>query len=656
MSMTEREQAKAAQIAAATDKFIVAKNGIKEKLNEYGVPVSDAVPFADYPGKVDALGQRSIPTPTTTIVTVQFNPVGSIYWLPESEEEREALLNDAVLILSIRMGAGDKSYSLPIKALEGNAYSFRVEGIEGTHAARIVARFGATTAVCAPVSLTVSAGLESSEIITTVRKRGVFKAFGRAQLFTGDANDALTSYPIVLSIIDGVSTYAFGHFDSAGKFVSTCGVKVQLGYWDEVMETAGVRTVDGDTSENAVPLENFLNAFGGIRITTLKVGTGTPNDDVHVELPAAFTKREIIPLAVDRLNSSGAVASTSTDNYLVTWLADEAYDPTWHRHTAFQREVFNETTHEYEAPVDLEKILIQRYASNAGGYSLPDGTIEVAANQATWWSRYSAKNALPVSYTDAIGTTHAFAAGEDARRFHGTGYKQISYIQLCAYLWFGVNVQGVLQGICTSTNRTSTYNGDSDVLVQNCGLFAGFCTTSGSTKNYNPNNRTIVFMGLEDALWSSTGWIAGDVICGYVTDENLDSFTELYYCRDPKKVTPGTGNKTTLLANGYEVIAANFLGGTNRRQIASEELSVRDLYFPTNSAGNENITVGATDAIWQTTPQAATGIKYQMVALGNYRGYGGSLGAFTLNAIYGLGASGGYWRSRSTCELVESGE
>lgn len=659
MSMTEQEQTKAAQIAAATDKFISAKNGIKEKLNQYGVPVSDSVPFVDYPGKVDVLGKRSIPTPTTTIVTVNFNPADSTYWLPESEEDRQALLNGAVLLLSVRMGSGgDKSYSVPITDLEHSVYAFRVEGIEGTHTVRVTAHFGTTDAICVPVSITVSGGLETTTTMTSIKKRGIFRAFGRAQLFTGESNDALTSYPIVMTITDGVPSYAFGHFDSAGKFVSTCGVKVQLGYWDEVLETAGVRTVDGDVSENAVPLENFLNAFGGIRLTTLKVGTGTPVDDVYVELPKAYTKREVIPLSVDTLNSSGAVASTATNNYVIHWLADEGYDATWHVHTAFQRDVFNTTTGEYDTPIDLDKILIQRYASAASGYSQSDGSIEVAGSQATWWNTYKNKNSLPVKYTDVAGVEHTFAANADERRFHGTGYKQISYIQLCAYLWLGVNVQGTLQGICTnSSGRTSTYNGDSDVLIQNCGLFAGFCTTSGSTKNYNPNNRTIVFMGFEDALWSSTGWIAGDVIAGYVTDENLNSFVELYYCRDPKKVTPGTGNKTTLLANGYTIIPANYLGGVNRRQIAMDGVSVRDLFFPVNDASNENLTVATTDAIWQTTAQATQGIKYQMVALGSNRGIGGSLGAFTLYANSGLGASvGSGWRSRSTCELVESGE
>lgn len=650
--MTEQEQTKAAQIAAAADKFITAKEGIKEKLNEYGVTVSDEVPFSAYPQKVNTLGQMTKLSPTASIVTVDLNPVGSTYWLPESAEDRAALLDGAKLILFVRMGAADKSFAIPITTLEGGSFAFRVEGLEGDHAARIIAQFGATSAICAPVSLTVTGGLATSATMTTIKKRGIFKAFGRAQLFSGQESDALTSFPITMTINDGVTTYAFGHYDSSNQFVSTCGVKIQLGYWDETDQVAGVRTVGGDTSESAVTLEQYLAAFGNIRLTTLEVGTGDPVNDIFVELPKAYTKREVLQLQVETWDALGAVASTATNTYIVHWLADEAYDATWHLHTAFQRDIFNEQTGEYETPIDLDKIFIQRYASNSSGYSQPDGSTEVAGSQNAWWTIYRAKNSLQVKYTDAAGAVHTFDGSADDRRFEGTGYKQISYIQLCAYLWLGANVQSVLQGICT-TSVSSTYNGDSDILVQHCGLFAGFCTTSGTTKNYNPNNRTIVFMGFEDALWSSTGWIAGDVTAGYVCDDNLNGSVELYYCRDPKKVAPSTGNKTTLLGAGYMLIPANYLGGSNRRQIGMSGISAQDLFFPTNDATQQNITVAATDAIWQTTPNTTPGIKYQMVALGTGRYIGSSLGAFALNAVNGLGTSlGNIWRSRSTCCLV----
>ena len=653
MSMTDAEQTKAAQIAAAADKFIQGKEGIRQKLEKYGVQCSTGTPFVLYPGKVEALGQMSELSPTEALVTVNLNPEGATYWLPENDEDKAVLLNGAKLSLILHTGTTDLSYLVEVYALEGAACSFRLPGVTAPCSATVSARFGATAAGCVPVDLTVTPAQATTITMTTYKKRGIFRAFGRAQIFTGGANDALTSFPIVQTIEDGVATYAFGHYNASNQWVSTCGVKVDLGYWDETDMVAGVRTVDGDTSEGAVSLKNFLKAFSDIRVTTLKLGEGDGANDIYVELPAAYTKREKKTLTVETWDGGGAVASTQELTYIIHWIADEAYDSTWHLHTAFQRDVFNPTSGEYETPIDLDKILIQRYASASDGYSRPDGSIEAAGSQATWWTLYRAKNALKCTYTDKEGNTTEFAANGDERRFEGTGYKQISYIQLCAYLWLGANVQSKLQGICTATNRTSTYNGDSDVLLQNCGLFAGFCTTSGATKNYNPNDRTIVFMGFEDALWSSTGWIAGDVTAGYVTDENLQAIVELYYCRDPKYVMPSVGNKTTLLANGYTVIPANYLGGSNKRQIAETGMSVRDLFFPTNDATEENITVAATDNIWQTTAPTTASIKYQMVALGNYRNYGSYLGAFSLGAFNGLGNSAGaHWRSRSTCCLV----
>ena len=674
MSMTDAEQTKAAQIAAAADKFIQGKDGIRQKLNAYGVDTAPSVPFSAYPGRVEDLGLRTLPSPEELIVTVHLNPLGTDFYMPTDSAAREALLDGAIMRLVV---GGTKTYTAPVLRLEDAVVSFRIPAPASSVECRAALFLGNDTVRAMTKTITARAGGDTDAIMLTYEASRIQRAFGRAQIFTGSSVDAATSFPIVAEFYNGEESLKFGHYDHNGNWVNTTGVKVRLGYWNETTGEHGYRVIDAqsDTSESAVPLDEFLGAFSNLRVAEMTVGN---TQDVFIELPKAYTKREKRTLQVQHWDEYGAVSSTDEITYIIHWLADErpllpseTPDTSWHLHTAFQRDIFNETSGEYETPVDLEKIYIQRYPSNSSGYSRSDGTTEVGNNQAGWRNAYRNKNAL-ITTLDGV----SYPANADARRHEICGYKQICYIQLCAYLWFGVNVQSYLQGICTATNRTSSYNGDSDVLLggarapEGTGFgyfFAGIATQTGegseAVVNYNPNNRTIVFMGFEDALWSSTGWIAGDIVAISKRDANNVLTGNYLFVRDPAYSEPAAtktidGVSVSLtrewrLAHGYILLPCDYYNAGMNRQMAATNISERDLFVNTKDYTEENINVKGVDNFWQGNAPASAGESFYMVALGTYRYNGSHLGAFSLTAASGLGYSYGiYWRSRSTCCLV----
>ena len=700
MALTPEEQSKAAKIAAAADKFILAKNGIKANLITYGVACGDEVPFADYPGKVADLGRRTIPSSNEAVVTVYLNPSGADYWLPESQAEREALLAGAKAILKVD-GIQD-AYEAALTKLEGEELTFRFT-LPGSARALLTFSFGTAQALVAKQTVHVKGG-STATVTCTTYENAVAKryAFGRAQIWNGQANNPNDTWTILREYEqDGTYIDRIGYYDDTDSsnpvFVSQTGIKLALKNGGDTAEDPVSEVVI--ENPDGTPLENKFKCLRDIRIVTITCGVA----QTFVRFPKCYTRREKTTITIEH-RANGVHTYDETKTVIVNWIADDPLDG-FHLHGAFIRSVRG------GADVELDQIFIGRYKVNSS-YNTVTGTDGFVATRANYCSNIKAKNGTQLTYTDEYGISHTYAANADVRRWAMIGYREQSLLILYALMWFGVDTQnGIhgsdgLRGICTtaSPDPGQQKTGATDHLVAK-GIMIG------GNSNNDPRKPTI-FLGIENPFSSQEGTMMADVtsLAFRAGEGRTVPVNELLICLDRNDYNPGSDAKDTLLAAGYHELQVEYPAetpgewdsatayakgdfvtyqtrqfraiaeNTNKPPVTSsnsidtanwQPLAVyladntrqadltapieRDLYFPTQAKTDENITVASVDNHWgNSVPGVGTTTEsWHIVALGYYRYGGSALGAFSLDASNALGFSNGVgWRSRASIQLV----
>ena len=700
MALTPEEQSKAAKIAAAADKFILAKNGIKANLNTFGVACGDDVPFADYPGKVADLGRKTIPSSNEAVVTVYLNPSGADYWLPESQSEREALLAGAKAILKVD-GIQD-AYETALTRLEGEELTFRFT-LPGSARALLTFSFGTAHALVAKQTVHVKGGTTATVTCTTYENAVTKRyAFGRAQIWNGQANNPNDTWTILREYEqDGTYTDRIGYYDDTDSsnpvFVSQTGIKLALKNGGDTAEDPVSEVVI--ENPDGTPLENKFKCLRDIRIVTITCGVA----QTFVRFPKCYTKREKATITIEH-RANGVHTYDETKTVIINWIADDMLDG-FHLHGAFIRSVRG------EADVELDQIFIGRYKVNSS-YNTVSGGDVFTATRANYCTNIKAKNGTQLTYVDEYGISHTYAANADVRRWAMIGYREQSLLTLYAMMWFGVDTQnGIhgsdgLRGICTTAapDPGQQKSGATDHLVTK-GIMIG------GNSNNDPRKPTI-FLGIENPFSSQEGTMMADVtsLAFRAGEGNTVPVNELLICLDRNDYNPGSGEKDTLLTSGYHELQVEYpsdtplewdsatayeqgnlvtyktrqfravAANTNKPPVTSsnaidtanwQPLAVyladntrqanltapieRDLYFPTQAKTDENITVASVDTHWGNSVPAvgATTENWKLVALGSNRYSGSSLGAFSLDANYALGISfGNHWRSRASLQLV----
>ena len=700
MSMTEQEQSKAAQITAAVDKFILAKNGIKDKLNNYGVACGDEVPFADYPGKVADLGRKTIPSSNEAVVTVYLNPSGADYWLPDIQSEREALLAGAKAILKV--DGIQNSYETNLTRLEGEILTFRFT-LPGSARALLTFSLGTAQALVAKQTVQVKGG--STAIVTcTTYENAVTKryAFGRAQIWNGQDNNPNNTWTILREYEqDGTYTDRIGYYDdtdaSASVFVSQTGIKLALKNGGDTAEDPVSEVVI--ENPDGTPLENKFKCLRDIRIVTITCGVA----QTFVRFPKCYTRREKTTITIEH-RANGVHTYNETKTVIINWISDDMLDG-FHLHGAFIRSVRG------EADVELDQIFIGRYKVDSS-YNTVSGASGLGTTRANYCANIKAKNGTQLVYTDEYGVSRTYAANADVRRWAMIGYREQSLLTLYALMWFGVDTQnGIhgsdgLRGICTnaSPDPDQQKSGTTDHLVAKGIMIGG--------NNNNDPRKPTIFLGIENPFSSQEGTMMADVtsLAFRAGEGNTVPVNELLICLDRNDYNPGSGEKDTLLTSGYHELQVEYPSGTppewgaattytkgdlvtyktrqfravaqntnkppvtsnnaidtanwqplavyladNTRQANLTAPIERDLFFPTQAKTDENITVASVDGHW-ANGVPGVGAKtenWKLVALGNFRYNGSALGAFSLYAYAALGySSGPYWWSRASLQLV----
>lgn len=696
--MTQEEQSKIAKINTAADKFITAKGEIKQVLNEYGVSVTDQTPFADYPDKVEELGKRAIPEGNESIVLVNLNAPGSGYWIPETQAERDKLLEGA--FVQIDISGAEAPITKKINKLEDETVAFHFNLPASEHGT-ISFHFGTAQALCVRQSVHIVVGsrveLSAATYKNTIKER---IAFGRAQVFipsdTSTPSEAQINTYSIKRVYQQDGSYEdyIGYFnDDKGEYVSQTGIKLRLQNGGDDLD-APIEDVwiENKDDNGAVLLEQVFRCFRDIRIVDVMCGV----NQKMVRFPKVYTKRERTTLKIKHWSNNSYVSEDSIDA-IVLWIADEKIDDSWHLHGAFVRSVRG------EADVELDEIFISRYKVNSS-YNSVTGVDAIGTTRANYASNIKAKNGTQVTYVDDYGITRTFAANADTRRWAMIGYREQSLLTLYAYLWFGTNTQqGLhgtdgLMGITTSENPDpgQPKTGSTDHLVAKGIMIGG---------NLNTDNRKpTIFLGIENPFSSSEGTMMGDVtsVAYRAGEGNTEEVNTLMLALDRADYNPGSDAYDTLLSSGYHEIQVEYpesapdwsagnsyevgdfvtykglqyrcltansdsawtaskwyslklkLHANNRMANLTAKVE-RDLYFPTAIKSDENITACNKDTHWaNSAPASGIATKnFKMVALGTYRNYRLGLGAFCLNAYNALSySSGDYWRSRSSLQLV----
>lgn len=700
MALTSEEQSKAAKIAAAADKFILAKNGIKANLNTFGVACGDDVPFADYPGKVADLGRKTIPSSNEAVVTVYLNPSGAEYWLPDSQSEREALLASAKAILKVD-GIQD-AYETALTRLEGEILTFRFT-LPGSARALLTFSFGTAQALVAKQTVHVKGGTTATVTCTTYENAVAKRyAFGRAQIWNGQANNPNDTWTILREYEqDGTYTDSIGYYDdtdsSAPVFVSLTGIKLALKNGGDTAEDPVSEVII--ENPDGTPLENKFKCLRDIRIATITCGVAQK----FVRFPKCYTKREKATITIEH-RANGVHTYDETKTVIINWIADDMLDG-FHLHGAFIRSVRG------EADVELDQIFIGRYKVNSS-YNTVSGEDGFGTTRANYCTNIKAKNGTQLTYVDEYGISHTYAANADVRRWAMIGCREQSLLTLYAMMWFGVDTQnGIhgsdgLRGICTTAapDPGQQKAGATDHLVAKGIMIGG--------NNNNDPHKPTIFLGVENPFSSQEGTMMADVtsLAFRAGEGNTVPVNELLICLDRNDYNPGSDAKDKLLASGYHELQVEYPAetplewdsatayakgaivtyqtrqfravaeNTNKQPVTAsnsidtanwQPLAVyladntrqanltapieRDLYFPTQAKMDENITVASIDNHWaNNVPGVGTTTEnWKMVALGANRGSGSHLGAFCLHASNALGYSNGAsWRSRASLQLV----
>ena len=637
--------------------------------------------------KIDALAQKvaelqsAQATPTATVV-VRFNWEGQTFEVPSDAATKTALLTGAKVIVRI---PGGEDYTQPLTALTGFAAAFtvRLTGAALTEPATVFVRLGSTAYATTGTRVDLSIGGSATVYVNSKQASGETVEVFRAQPYSDNpsaSSDARikagSSYLGVKITTGGTAKTLFGHWDAGQKtWIDESLTEVAL--WDFADgETPTKRVISDIVTDGWVPIEERLDCLKNMKCGTLSYTDGKvtvgENKIMRYDPVWMKTTKEEVNMPIEQ--SDGTLKENKVV-CIVKWYANSQVDENYHLLPLFEQYVrqsdgtFAATAcaHGYIAryPIgNLAQVTIDGAKVNAPQWKAGNGKSYVpgARNDCLTIARRLNKLTATLSFEGEEAVT--IAPDETNRTWGIAGTAEIGFLQNMAYLYFGVNVQGaannndfsknIFPGICTD-NVQCTTNGATDFVLA-AGKFTGAVNTAATTNS-------ISFLGVEDGLWSSTGWYIEDVTLvnrrKVVSDADGKATVTLdgawLYSQDAADVTPGAKNienetyaladdaqsfEGQLKAKGYREIAGGVgLDGQNYRQCADTTAGARDVYLPAakDKQAQDNLNIGACDWLSrQTTPSDFGFSEKTAYAVGDYVVQGGSL--YKCTAAHAAGA------------------
>ena len=637
--------------------------------------------------KIDALAQKvaelqsAQATPTATVV-VRFNWEGQTYEVPSDAATKTALLTGAKVIVRI---PGGEDYTQPLTALTGFAAAFtvRLTGAALTEPATVFVRLGSTAYATTGTRVNLTIGGSATVYVNSKQASGETVEVFRAQPYSDNpsaSSDARikagNSYLGVKITTRGTAKTLFGHWDAGQKtWIDESLTEVAL--WDFADgKTPAKRVISDIVTDGWVPIEERLDCLKNMKCGTLSYTDGKvtvgENKIMRYDPVWMKTSKEEVNMPIEQ--SDGTLKENKVV-CIVKWYANSQVDENYHLLPLFEQYArqsdgtFAATAcaHGYIAryPIgNLARVTIDGAKVNAPQWKAGNGKEYVpgARNDCLTIARRLNKLTATLSFEGEEAVT--IAPDETNRTWGIAGTAEIGFLQNMAYLYFGVNVQGaannndfsknIFPGICT-TNVQCTTNGATDFVLA-AGKFTGAVNTAATTNS-------ISFLGVEDGLWSSTGWYIEDVTLvnrrKVVSDADGKATVTWdgawLYSQDAADVTPGAKNienetyaladdaqsfEGQLKAKGYREIAGGVgLDGQNYRQCADTTAGARDVYLPAakDKQAQDNLNIGACDWLSrQTTPSNFGFSEKTAYAVGDYVVQGGSL--YKCTAAHAAGA------------------
>ena len=595
-------------------------------------------------------------------VTVRLNPSGSTYELPSDEASRADLLNGAKIVLR-EQGVG-APYEAAITSLENFSVTFQLFVTDAAQALYstvgvVLGRSATAAYACFATRFRLKNGDALTIDITTSAATGDVVEVCRVQPWSDNpASDSDPYRKAGVSFLgtrittNGATTFHLGHYAQDGHtWVDESLTKVVTWKCPDAVSEPEEVIVGGDDGvdrTNWVDLEDRLAALHGAKDVSVVCRGATADHPAmpFVRFPKCYTKREKVTLNLPIDDGTGNLVENLVP-CMVTWFCDVAADAAYRPMDAYLQPV--RQSDDSIAEVEKDFCYISAYpVSNVQNLDVvqENGTtvsMSCARIKTGEGREYvpghrgiSLERVKPLNWT----TITISADGEEDvvlqpdyenRTIFPMGSRHIGFLQQLGYLHFGVNVQGaasatnpennIFPGICTNA-VASTTNGATD-YIRALGKRTGAADPKAITNS-------ILFCGIEDGLWSSTGCYNENITFvlrrTITTDADgtvLSNATsaQFLYCEDaadlkPVADTAAVNNTDTIpeitteeadsfegklkLLHHYKAMPStvNTTSSLYRAQDADEP-GLRDLCYPTDDTTEENINMGACDEFWK---------------------------------------------------------
>jgi len=662
-------------------------------------------------------------------VTIRLNADGTDYELPASETERAKLLEGAKLVFEQQgidtplvaslTSLTNAVWRQTLYVTDASTYSLNV-------ASGVLGRSDQCGYGIAAVSARLQTGGNVTIDLTTHSVTGEVVEVARVQPYTTAASPSGASFLATRITTSGGTVWHTGGYAYDNSWVDQSFTKVVIHDCPANGEPQARVVSDGGTAENSIDLMQRLECLRSIKLVSadFAYGNTTITSNMFVRFKPVYVKtvRERVP--IHTFDENGVRVATVPTDCIVKFFCDQKLDADYHLLPLFERYETQEDNSVVTTPLPYGYIArypiqTQNVSIDGTSYAIArsksDASREVGATRANFLAYCKNVNRMNVTIHADGESDVVVSANSDPRFASMCSIADIDFISNFAYLFFGANVQATMPGICTSAVSSSS-NGATDYIVRQ-GIWTGAANTA-STQN------SCVFLGVEDATWSSTGWMHPDWINLWkriVTTDATGAIAQntttnvFLFCQDrllynPCNSSTNYNNTTTteeyLLANGYRYVT--FLpsaGSNNKYRLGYDESVVmRDAFLPAADNTQENISMGASDYMWQGSAPATIanfsastaysigsyvlydGVVYKaldsvaagawnsaqwqlqsnqtitlrnwyMVARGTYRNSGSYLGIASVHAYSALSAStGGNWRARLSLQPVPAAE
>ena len=560
-----------------------------------------------------------------------------------------------------------------------------------------------------PVTISLESGaIRNATLLTTQMAGGdTVVELARIQPYTSTANDAGDSW-LARKVTSAAGTrFHVGYYDANNTFVKDAGVRVDV----YTVPTNATSTADCEVahaygSDNDQDIFELLKVLGEEKIVdVIYTGDSAAITNKFVRFSPVYVKTTYEDVQIPVHDANGDTVSIRSVPSVIRWFSNTQADSGYHLHSAFVRytrdgESFAETPVPYAY---ISRYPINNASLTCGGVSKSmaksqaDGSQEVGNTRAGFLDRCRNVNFATITIADPdTGTIlQTIPANSDSRAMSMVDVPIMSLVEDLAYLLFGIDAQSQLRGVSVDTTdaRNEQANGKSDYIAR-LGIKLGGRSPRSSYYNFN-------FLDIEGGTWSApgcmfAGWTSVFERTTTTDAEGVPTSTtrnRYVFSLDRLDHNPGSSDVDNLLANGCRWVSFNV--GNKRRIGMDDSQGMRDAKLFCSDQTTKNVNYAGVDEHWQGSAPGAIGTysatatynlnayaiydghlyqcttpvttaeafdsekwtlqtsktilarSYYMVARGNHRYGGSSLGPLYLGANDGLSHSyGSYWRSR----------